>query len=298
MRMDSGARVYADLLNSFTLYLSKADPALSQIALTQSLKALDESGIKYRLEGGALTVMDADRQGRNPLYDTILAYTLIFEREHGINKTWNSLKTLTLKTLQGNRQVIRDLDLEVPVVKYEMEYMLLETLFGFKPSDFRKRRWYKGGVLVTNHHLVFPKEVNQEAVPLSSIASLCREIYVGYSSEIARGSIRAIDYQGRVAGMSCAIILAKDELLGEFRKVVSILRTEYMRLSQNEVKVILALNRETQVGELPTACGLSPQDVDNAMNRLKELGYAGKGGRLTSYGINAVAMLEERQASI
>jgi hypothetical protein len=292
--MDPGARVYSGLLNAFMLYLGKLDPALSPQALTASLKLLDDAGVRYRLDEGVLTVTDSKASARKAMYEALLAYASAFEQTLGVGRTWGVLKTATLKALQGSREDIRGLGLEVPVVKYDMECMLLETLFGFKPSDFRRRKWIKGAVLVTNHRLVLPSEGGYEEVPLQTIATLNREIYVGYSPEVARGSIRAIDYQADTAGMSCAIILARDEVLGEFRRIVSMLRAEYRRLAQRECRVLLALNGDIPLNQLARACGMSQGDVEAAMRRLVELRYAEPRGRLTSYGINAAVELQER----
>jgi len=293
MTMDSGARVYASLLNGITLHLSKLDPKLNQTALKEGLTALDKAGVRYSTDGGVLTVTDAGEQSRKALYDFALAYVSAFEGEHGVNETWSQLKSLTLKTLQNFRDDVRRLNLEIPIVKYVMGCVLLENLFGFKSSDFRNRRWIEGPVLVTNHSLVFPKEKGEEVVPLQIIATVCREIYVGYSAKVTKGVIRAIDYQVKAAGMSCVVVLAREEVMGEFRKVVSMLRAEQRRLGQGEARVLLALNKDTPLDQLAKASGLSQAEADDALRRLFELKYTDKGGHLTSYGINAAVELRE-----
>jgi hypothetical protein len=241
-----------------------------------------------------LTIVDADESNKGALYDIILTYTSVCEEKYGVNETWDPLKYVILKVFQGFKDEIRELGIEIPVARYEMEYMLLDTLFGLKSSDFRKRRWIKGSVLVTNHNLIFPKEVRDEVIPLQAIATVCREIYVGYSAELARGMIRAIDYQVKATGMSCAVILAKDDLMNEFMKVTSILRAEYRRLSQNEAKILLALYDGAPIDQVYKRCSIDQQEVDKAFRRLVELNYSDYVGHLTSYGINAAVETTSR----
>ena len=121
------------------------------------------------------------------------------------------------------------------------------------------------------------------------MATVDREIYLGYASEIIRGEIRAIDYQIKTTGMSCIVVLAKKETMRDFMKVVSVMRGEYRRLNQIEKSALISLHNGTDPKELPKALDISQQDAEKALKRIILIGYTNEKGHLTSYGINAAA---------
>lgn len=291
--MDKASRVYSSLLAGETAYLAKVNPQLAAKTLEEKAEALKKAGVQYTVEGG-LKITEAPENSGELLYQTILDLAAPYEKQYGVNKLWNPLKTVIVKVFQKNRDVVRETGMEVPVAKYEIEYMILETLFGFQGTDFRKKRWINGAVLVTNHEIVLPEDGGAEHIPLQAVATVGREIYVGYEHEMTKGIVRAIDYQVKESGMSCAVLLAKGELMKEFMKVASVMRAEYRRLNPTEERILLALYDETPVEQLAGKTGVKGVDVTAAFKRLMELRYTDGKGHLTSYGINASMELKQR----
>ena len=285
--MEPGARIYASILQATTAHLNRVNPKLTKEALEYNIKTLDSEHIAYTLENGILTITDAQEKHRPILYYAIMSLAEAFERQYGVSETWMPLKQSILKVMQGCRDEIRDLALEVPIARYRVEYTILDSLFGYNATDFRSRKWKTEPVTVTTQKVTFQKDDGFEELPYPSIATVDREIYIGYSSESIRGEIRAIDYQIKATGMSCIVVLAKKETMRDFMRVISVMRGEFRRLSQTERGVLIALYNSTDTKELAKFLNISQKDAENALKRITWIGYADEKGHLTSYGINA-----------
>jgi hypothetical protein len=287
MNMDRGAEIYASLINNITAHFARINPRLAQMTLDETVKWLNMAGVKTALDRGALTITKAEEKDRKTIYDALLMYVEIFERQYGVNEVWIPLKIVIVRYLQGLRDEVRMLGLEIPLGRYSIDYSLLDNLFGFNASDFRVRKWTKDPITVTNQRLIFRKSDAVEAIPLSSVATVDREIYIGYSSEQAKGVIRAIDYQTRATGMSCIVLLAPKNIMADFMRLVTIMRGEYKRLADEEAKVLIAVYNGTASGEIARALGLASEAANKAFRRLQDVGYVDDAGHITAYGINA-----------
>jgi len=284
--MDLGARIYATALVNVASHLGRINQSLAEATLKDGVKFLEYVGVKYELTGSALTIKDASEKGRRAMYELILYITAPFERQYGVNEVWGTLKVTIVKAVQGFRDEIRELNIEVPIARYRIQYSILDSLFGFNPSDFRVRKWMDNPILITNQRLVFIRPDGEENIPFSAVATVDREIYIGYSSEVARGVIRSIDYQIRPTGISSVILLAKKNTMNDFMKAVSVLRAENMRLTTAESKVLIALYNNTPPSDLANTVGISQEESVKAFKRLQSMAYVDSRGHLTSYGIN------------
>jgi len=294
--MESGTGVYASILNGLTAHAARSNPQLAVEALRSGIRTLDRAGVKYRLDGATLYVNDDSDASRKAMYELILSYSQALEEAHGVNETWKELKIVMAKVLGSSRDAIREYDIEIPVFRCSAEYQTLDTLFGFNSGDFRTRGWFSDPILITNKKVVFPKGGNPIEVPFNAIATIGREVYVGYVTDVRKGIVRAIDYQIREGGMSCAVIVAKEELMKDLMDIIRIIRADYRRLSLNEVKALVELYGGTSPAMLSEKTGLAPTEALLAFRRLRQLNYCDNTGHFTSYGINAyIEVMQAKQ---
>jgi len=294
--MDQGAGIYVNLLNSIISHTGRVNPRLSILALNEKAKVLAEAGVGYSIENGFLSMTNAGEQNRSALLDLILAYAGVFEAQYGVNETWMPLKTAVMQNIKTLLDDIRSLELEIPISKYAIEYIIYENLFGFTICEFRGRRWNNGTALVTTRNIVLEWEGNKLTIPFSHVATVDREIYLGYTPETIRGICRAIDYQVKEAGMSCAVFLGTRNLIEDFMKAVSIGRAQERRLSKTENAAIIALYNNTPPKDLPRVLNLKEGDAAKCFLRLIQMGYADQAGHPTSYGINLAVQLMRGQS--
>ncbi|MFH0861509.1 MAG: hypothetical protein V1875_00630 [Candidatus Altiarchaeota archaeon] len=284
--MEPGASIYAVMLAAATAHLSRVNPKLTKAALDWNTKTLDSEGVKYAVENGTLRITDAEEKHRPIIYYTLMSVAEAFENQYGVNETWTPLKQTILKVMQGCRDQIRDMALEVPIARYNLQYAILDDLFGFNTTEFRMRKIDPNTVTVTSQKVSFKKADGQEEIPYPAIATVDREIYIGYSPESIRGESRAIDYQIKASGMSCIIIVAKKETMRDFMRVVSVMRGEYRRLNPIETRILISLYNSTDKREIAKSLNIAQSDAEKALNRIILIGYADQKGHLTAYGIN------------
>jgi len=285
--MDPGIQVYHDLITNVLKVLQKVEPKLCVLGMQQAAKTLDTNKIPYKLEGKLISITDGSDKHYKILFGVVLELVEKYEQRYGYNEIWLMLKVPVVKTLMAHREAIKKTGLELPVGRFQIDYVILETLFGFKGADFRSRKWFNDIVLVTNKKIVFPKNGSWENITYTQIATIGRQIYVGYSGHAAKGVIRAIDYVAGRAGMSCVIVEAKKDMMADFLKIATVMRAEYRRLNELEAKVLVALYDGTMVENLPQKCGISHDEARQVAQKLLDLKYADEKGHITSYGLNA-----------
>jgi len=289
--MDASASIYANILNTVFAHMAKLNPQLTVSALKDKANLLDGAGVKYTIQyervGNILTIIEANESQRAAFYNTIVEYIAVFENQYGINEIWDRLKGIMVRVFQAFRDSIRDLKVEMPIVKYKVDYRFEAGVF-----DFKKRDWTNEPVLVTNHNLVFMGEKSHKIIPLDAVQTVGREIYVGYvgaNTEAHGGVIRAIDYKMADSALSCAVISTKENMMKDLLNVVKAMRSEYRRLNENEARVLMAVYNNVPPDNFPSQCGLSLQEAQDAFKRMVKLGYADASGHITSYGLNAAA---------
>jgi hypothetical protein len=294
--MDSPLKTISELANDVVKYLYMTDPTLALTAVKSSTPILDKAGFKYSIMQG---VLFKKVSSGNPQFmmDYLLSCTSPFEEKFGVNKLWASLRGVTIKFYQKNREVLKEGMIEVPITKYVIEHAVFNTLFGFQSTDFRKRKWIKDPILVTNHKLNIPSLDGMVDVPYQEIATIGRQIYVGYDSEAIHGVVRAIDYQRTPDNMSCIVLLGETRILEEFQKVLAVMKTEYRKLSKLEEEILSLLAEYVQPEKIPSLCVCGKEDSDKAVERLKTLSYIDDGLKLTSYGINLYTQIKQRKES-
>ncbi|MFH1055417.1 MAG: hypothetical protein V1744_04915 [Candidatus Altiarchaeota archaeon] len=292
--MDAGANIYEKLINGINVYLLRVNAQLATKALNEKLTKLGSAGVKYKLEGNLLVITEASEGSREALYEAIIDYISVFEVHYGVDALWAQLKLVILKALQNFRVSVRELRIEVPISKYVVEYIVMNTVFGVDATsflDFRKRTWLKDPILLTNQRLIVPKGEELRNIPLHDVTTVGREVYVGYGMDTARGIVRIIDYHNREYGMSCIVVLAKDELSKEFLNALRLMRDEYKKLNEVESKVLVAIYNGVPSSGLAGYCCISQGDAEKAFNRMLQLNYSDSAGHITSYGINVSAAL-------
>jgi hypothetical protein len=290
MNADPAVRIYTDLLNNIAPTLAHIDQKTAAGALTAECQKLAASGVVCSFEGGKLSLVEAGEGARKALYDAIMSFAVTFEGQYGVDRTWAVLRNTIIRFLQGCRDEVRTYGVEIPISRYSMKYKLLETLFTKSAVDLRGARDLYKPVTVTNQRLIFAKEGGVENVPLQSLVTLDREVYVGAITRDMNYVVRAIDYQTHSSGfLSCAILVAGREVMEDFMRTASVLRAEARRLSLTETKVLIALYNGVNVAQLNSAMGR--EGVEECLKRLVELGCSDQGGHLTAYGINAAGTL-------
>jgi hypothetical protein len=288
--MDPGARIYASLLNSAAAQLSRLNPKLSETSLAGRAEKLRTWGVKYSCDGKTLTVLEAGEISRGAFHETYLEYVAVFESAYGVNEIWSFLKPAAIKALQPCLEEVRELKLGVPIAKYALDYVIFDNIF--RSSDqFNYRSLFPGTVLITTRELTFQGRGGPTAIPLSSVVTVDREVYMGYGAGAAQGVIRALDYQVKATGLSCAVFMARKELMADFMRVVSIARNEERRLSRNEGNVLIALYNGVPRGDIPEGLGIGADKVGQALARIQESGLAEASGRLTATGINTAIQI-------
>ncbi|MBU0762807.1 MAG: hypothetical protein KKD39_07250 [Candidatus Altiarchaeota archaeon] len=294
--MDTPESIYSQILTSVSRHIHMVNPGLAQRTFAHFLKKLDAGGIKYKASQDKIEVLSLPQDSRKTLYNAIVALVEPFESKYGINETWVGLRSDLISIVAGIRQPLRLLDIEVPLSAYKMLYAFFDNLIAVNASGFRRIKWYEGVVTVTNHRILFQDGKEVKEIPLQTIATVGREIYLVYTGTTAKGIIKAIDYrvESRV-GMSCALVLAKEDWMRDFVNTARIMRAEHRRLSIAEARVVVALYNEAGINELGQVCKVDTERAREAFNRLLKLKYINEKGHLTSHGINAAMEVLERE---
>jgi hypothetical protein len=289
--MDDSAGVYAAIINGLAAYFKRVNLELATTSLREKLKLLDSSAIKYQVQYGqdqeTLTVLEADEHSRPAFYSLILELILAFERQYGVDEVWSHVRVITSRAFQSFKDLIRDVEMEVPIVKYRMDYRLELGMF-----DFNRKDWVREYILVTNRNLVFYSPSEVRAVPLDAVAIVGREFYSGFSgsnSETPGSQVRAIDYKADYPFFSCAVVSAKDDVMKDFLNTVKIMRAEVRRLNDREERALIAVYNNIPPKSLASKLELSEGQADEAFKRVVNLGYADLRGHITPYGITVAA---------
>lgn len=279
--MDETWRIYADILNSLDMRLSKLSPHLAGKALSESMKILDSKGIRYSVGRKGIEF----RGGGEPsqVYDSIIEYARVFEEEYGTENAWKPIRAVIIGSIKSMRQRIRELSIEVPVARYDMTHTIYGNLVQMSSQNFRKTKWADSTITINNKRLVF--EGIEFSIPFSAISTVGREIYMVYTGAINKGIIRAIDFRLNTPWMSCAVVVGKKDPMEDFIRVLRVMRNEWRTLSALEARVIVALFRGAAMADIPRLCHCDGDSSKNAIKRLKELGAMEFSGRLTPYGI-------------
>lgn len=294
--MDKCTDIYSQIISVTTDHLRKKNPDLLESTLKKVLKKLDKQGISYKTKDARICITRVPDDDNRLLYNTTLSLVAPFEEKYGISETWRELRNHIILAIKNVRQPIRMLNVEVPISAYLMTYAHFENLIAVNASGFRKISWINGVATVTNHRILFQDGKNLDEIPLQSIATIGREIYLVYTGKTAKGIIKAIDYKNAErVGMSCSLVLARQDVMGDFVNTSRVMRQEYRRLNLSESRVIVALYNEAMTRELGQVCKVSDNQVSTAFNRLLKLKYIDKKGHLTALGINAAIEVLERE---
>jgi len=220
------------------------------------------------------------------MYRSLLAYANPFEEEYGINNTWSPMRRVIINLIQGIRDSIRELSIEVPIARYDLTHTIYNNLVEFNSKGFRKVKWTEMPVTITNKRLIFGQKGKPFDVPLNSIATVGREIYMVYTGSINKGILKAIDFKLRETGMSCAVAVAKEDIMEDFIRTVKVMRNEWRKLSPIEARILTAIYHDANPGDLAKVAKCEKEMAELGYQRLLELRYIDETGRITSFGIN------------
>ncbi len=294
--METAEEIYSEILTSVSRHLHMVNPNLAAASYRVFEKKLEKYGVVYTNDPQGIRITHLPPESKKIMYNAIISFVAPFEDKYGINETWVGLRTDVINILTCIRQPLRLLDIEVPISAYTMMYAFFENLIAVNASGFRKIKWYDGVVTVTNHRLLFQDKESLNEIPLQTIATIGREIYLVYTGTTAKGIIKAIDFKDDTkVSMSCALVLAKQEAMRDFVNTSRVMRAEHRRLSMAETRVVVALYNEAMLKELGQVCKVGPSQAKEAYDRLLKLKYIDERGHLTSYGINAAIEVLEHE---
>ncbi|MFH1721452.1 MAG: hypothetical protein ABH950_02475 [Candidatus Altiarchaeota archaeon] len=299
---DLGAWMYLQLINAASSTLSKS------FDFKVALKYISEARVEFKNQfpdanlivsnEGLVALENPEASTRSFLARILFGLISAYEISFGVDEVWGSLWEKFKQIYEQYIIQIKEANLEFPLLKHKVDYLISGNLFGFSVSDHRKKDWIKGYPLVTTRNLIFipQKEKGEEnekarqvVIPLQNILTLGREIYMGYEKRSFYGQAWVIDFKDQVNNSSCAVISGPKEFIDDYNKVVSFARRELRTLTFKERKVLSMIGQHFTNEQIEGETGMNENQLKNSVYRLKQLGCINEKNEITAYGLTIMA---------
>jgi hypothetical protein len=312
--MSVGERLYTELLNNLTTYLTSLDPQLIIQSFNSSKGLLDQNNVKYEVSGSRIVINNSGSDWRrlSNFYTQLLEP---FEAKYGMGKICGDLLKFNLKFFIGHRRDIHDQGVEVPIAHFSFTYDLFDKIHGLSMREISGHRWSGKPLFLTNQRIYLvcrgrgketafrseawrwlkvsdPDYIERE-IPLQDVVLVGREIYVGREPWMRGAKVATIDFMDGIR-MLHVVVLGSGVFFSEFVRIVSLMRRELKVLSDVEGRVLVVLTENRSLDDFRSSSGLEAGEVDAAVARLKQLKYISDNLKPTSYGINAAADIKVR----
>jgi len=206
-----------------------------------------------------------------------------FESRYGITKFWNTFMKLTMKFYAANRDAILKTRLDIPLMNFDMKCCVMtQSEYANHQGDMD---WDESILTVKTRGLVVYSSGTTVHLPVDSIITVGREIYRknGETGNI----LRSVDFRKK-GPMQSLLISAQPNVMLEFIKLTSFMRKEFLRLEPGEKEILFYLSKLWTADDLVSKLNKSPEEVTEALKRLKELEYTDEYGIITPTGIQAL----------
>jgi len=287
---------YVELLDILSDHIGLTENKKTIIDILRSEKRViqERFSVTFNVtdEGKVLLEGDPGPAAKTFFFNLYLNALKPIEEKYGVIDIWKRIGKLNLELYINNLGDIQKKKIEMPLMKYEMDFLVkgggkggkLDSLFGRIKND----AWVLGLILVTNLGLYIKLPKREIIVPLHQIISVGRELYVDDDIKYGGRVVRVIDYhEGK--GQSSVFYNTREGILRNFNDLITTLREAKKELSDLERDVLSTLARGRPISTLLSLKGLQPDDIADALKRLRELGYIDGNYKPTSLGINASA---------
>ncbi|MFC2154797.1 hypothetical protein ACFLRC_04890 [Candidatus Altiarchaeota archaeon] len=301
---DLGTQVYLKLINTASRTLSlELEPRIAILYLGQ-VKAefqreFSKSVMNVSTEGLVSIENPHGENVRSYLVRVLFGLIQTFEDKHGVDPVWKALKDKFRQIYEQDLIAIKESNLEFPLLKHKVDYLISHNLFGFSVSSIRKKEWVTGYPLVTTKNLIFVPAKEKESstdtdegrvvVALTNILTLGREIYIGYEKRAVYGNVWVIDYKDKIGNTCCVLFAGERAFIEDFDRVISFARRELQTLTYNERKVLALVGQHYSHDQIEGALTLTENQLKNILYRLHELRCLDEKNEITAYGINTVS---------
>ncbi|MFH1788255.1 MAG: hypothetical protein ABH834_02595 [Candidatus Altiarchaeota archaeon] len=301
--IDTGVLIYLGLIN--TLIESLKHPENRDIVLKRARELSEPLEGKYKIRiretSKGLLEVDGDvpAQAREQFCKLFLGMVGALEDKYGVAKTWINLRAKIHPVIIEHQDETTELNMEVPLSKFELEFMLQSTLsksWVFKTffGVVGQGRWSKGAILVTSKRLIIESGSSKSEIAMSDILTVGREVYSDVSLKYSSRSVRMIDYKSTL-GIAAFMYEGPPDVLSEFNRIVSRARIETKGLTSIEKKILVVLDRKQPLTTLLSHGDVDKKSLALALARLRQIDYITKDYELTSYGINSLSrVIHER----
>jgi len=299
--VDTGVLIYLGFIN--TLLESLKHPENKKIVLDRFAELKDPIERKFKLtfqknaEGLLEVEGDAQPQARKVFYDLLIAMVQSLEDKYGCDKTWANLRPKMHPLYAQHQTAIRDLELEVPLSKFELDFIIHGSLskswiyqmfFGMISGQ----SWSSGVILVTNKRLIISSGSQSTEINVGNILTVGREVYTDVKLKYSNRNIKMIDYKSSW-GIAALMYEGSPQSIIEFNRTVSRARVEVRGLTSIEKKVLVVLDRRQALTSLVVHGDVDRKMLAKALARLREIDYITEDYKLTSYGLNALSEIQQ-----
>lgn len=299
---DLGARVYLELINTASTTLSHDfDPCIA-------LQYLSEAKVEFAREhpqagfevssDGVVSLAAPTAATRGFLARILFGLTGAYEVNVGVDEVWNLLWTKFKAVYEHDVMRIKEANLEFPLLKHRLDYLISHNLFGFSLSAIRKKDWVTGYPLVTTRNIIFMvdestlaegKTREKVVVPLHKVLTLGREVYIGYEKRSFYGNAWVIDYKDDMSNSSCAVLFGPSQHIQHYSTVVAFARRELKALTHTERKVLSLVSEHASSDHIEGELGISENKLKNIVYRLRQLNIISEKNEVTAYGLTVLA---------
>ncbi len=299
---DLGARVYLELINTASSTLSHDfDPRIA-------LQYLSEAKVEFSREhpqtgfevasDGAVSLASPTAATRGFLARILFGLAGAYEAKVGVDDVWNRLWEKFKAVYEHDVASIKEANLEFPLLKHRLDYLISHNLFGFSLSSIRKKDWVTGYPLVTTRNIIFMvdestvsdgKVREKVVIPLHKVLTLGREVYIGYEKRSFYGNAWVIDYKDDMGNSSCAVLFGPSQYIQHYSTAVAFARRELKALTYTERKVLSLLSQHAGDDHIEGELGISASKLKNIVYRLKQLNILSDKNEVSAYGLTVLA---------
>ncbi|MFH1836474.1 MAG: hypothetical protein ABH851_09825, partial [Methanobacteriota archaeon] len=180
-RIDTGVLIYLGFINTFLEGIKH--PENKKLVLARAAHSATEIEDKYKIgvhatHDGLLEVDgDVPSKARAQFFELLMDMVEVVEDKYGAYNTWKKILSRIQPIYSQYHQEIFELGLEIPLGKYELEFVKKSPLS--KSSVFKLffglvggESWSEGVVLVTNKKLVLDSGESESEIEMSNILTV------------------------------------------------------------------------------------------------------------------------------